>query len=328
MNFTFGRNILPEKLFSAVDELDSFDWSHLFLDYIVNSIMIHGSVWDKEGKPSGELTESFLTAAVMMNEALAKYPVVILDPTIETLVEDTVPSLKGIKVPYPAFFVNKKFDVGKGKIVGMCVTDIHEFTYNTLLTTGMGKEKAKTVLHELESHPKIGNEPPEMSFVFIYVDDEIASFVMSGTDEIYQRDPSIRDDVFEIMKKAMFYSANISNLITSHVDLDNPTNPKRNVRIIPHYKSADGAKAGSNRENDKRFSIIRVFGDLKTYTNSYNKERRKYHKIDDKAIFVRGHYRTFKAERYKAKRGETVWIPPFIKGMDKELHNRLIKLTK
>ena len=51
--------------------------------------------------------------------------------------------------------------VGKGKIVGMCVTDIHEFTYNTLLTTGMGKEKAKTVLHELESHPKIGNEPPE-----------------------------------------------------------------------------------------------------------------------------------------------------------------------
>lgn len=328
MNFTFKREILPEKLFEAVDEVDSYDWSHLFLDYLVESVMIHGSVWDKDGHPSNDLTEGFLTSAIMMQEALAKYPVVILDPTIETLVEDTTPNLKDIRVPYPAFFVNKKFKVGDGKIVGMCVADIHLFTYHSLLGSGMSKERAESVLKELESTPLIDNEPPEMSFIFIYVDNDIATFVISGTDEIYQRDPTIRDDVFEIMKKAMYYAANISNLITSHVDLENPTNPKKNVRIIPHYKSADGVKAGSNRENDKRFSIIRVFGDLKNYTTAYNKERRKYHKIEDKAIFVRGHYRTFKAERYKAKKGETIWIPPFIKGMDKELHNRLIKLTK
>jgi hypothetical protein len=104
--------------------------------------------------------------------------------------------------------------------------------------------------------------------------------------------------------------------------MKNPQDSKKNIRIIPYYDKNDHKKV------KPKYSTIRVFGELKTYVKEYNKEKRKY-TPSNTPVIVRGHWRHLQSPIFKNKQGETIWIPPYIKGANSEaLHSRLIKIKE
>lgn len=86
------------------------------------------------------------------------------------------------------------------------------------------------------------------------------------------------------------------------------------VEQIHVYRTAE--------QNEKRMSkgkralpevttTVRLTGKLKEYVNSI---RMQHHAPYTYRFWVRGHFRTLRADFWKAKKGMKIWIPPFIKG--------------
>jgi hypothetical protein len=325
VSYIIHREFLTEELFDLLDVLDPYDWNSLFFSIVYEMGLKQFPIVSKtENDDPITAQQKFMATISPPLQILAYYPIVQLDPAVEELIEDTIPNLKDIKVPYPGYFINKRFPMEDGQVIGIFVADMSTFILNDLMEAGYTKEGAKQAMQLIANSPGVDGDIPVISFMYVHVMDDKVEIIMSGSDEIFEPMKGIDKKVFAVMQKAMIYSVNVSNLIVSHSDLKNPQNPKKDVRLIPHYKGAENKKEVEKR--DKRFQIIRVFGNLKQYTQSYEKAKRKIPAKNKEASIVKGHWRTFKHERFVNKLGETIWIPPFIRGMDKGLFNKIVQI--
>lgn len=318
---------MPLELLEGVGNMNAYDWNVAFVEFMYKVI-------DADKLDEANLEEinpdhiQVYASMAFLQKILETYPVIVLDSAIESLVENSVPNLEDIKVPYPAFFVNKTFEIEDGYLMGMCVLDLRRFFHDYLISTGRTEEFIKEHMDKMLDEYGMAYKNSQMSFLFVFMGAENCYIAIIGTEELQTMCDSFKkQDIGRVVKKAMLYAANVSNLITTNVDLKNPLNPKRDIRIVPHYKNVDEDNL-SKEKKEKRFGIIRAFGVYKQYAQDFEKEKRKYNISGSEPILVRGHFRNFKSLRYTHKRGQTIWILPFIKGMNKELHSRIMKLTE
>jgi hypothetical protein len=325
VSYTIDIDKFSPYLADLIGKIDPYQWMQAYLYAAVESFK-YGTKVEGEGNPifpDAPKDEQFIASARASMKILTKYPVLFIDPVLDNLINDTIPNIHSIYLPYNAYFINKVFKYEDGIFMGISVYNITEFVYEDLLENLGTVELAKEALATISGLPGLDNDLPECSFETVYIDLKTRklSYIIAGSDEVYTR-KNISKDFHVMLKKIMEYGLNVANLLTSRADLKNPTNPKKDIRVVPHYTSYNK----KSREKS-RFSIVRVFGTLKDYTESYNKEKRRHGKSLDQAIFVSGHWREFRHERYKKMRGEKIFIPPYMKGMDKTLYQKLVQLT-
>jgi hypothetical protein len=320
-----------------IDKLDAYEWTTLFAllirDGLNYGMRVEGDTNELLKDTGMSKEDELLSSITMIERIFDKYPTFFIDPVLNNIIEDTTPG-KEIRVPYPAFFVNRKFAYkDEGYIMGIFVYDVKALTYYMLLDSYNDPVLAKEMCDTIANLPGLDNDLPKISFDFVYIDrnvDGVLRFIVAGEDEILHPIGKVPKDLMDLLKTAMNYSLNVCNLIIHKVDRENPLSPKQDVRIVPHRPYKDT----KYETREGQFSIIRAFGNLKNYASEYNKEKRKLEgkvgKNRLKATIVSGHLRTFKHEKYakSGKQGETIWIMPYLKGAGKELEARLVKLTQ
>jgi hypothetical protein len=321
---SFTIEQLSEELRNGIETMDIYDWNVLFNSFIrknfdpeyVNSVINKQSesVWCE---PDNEMEDLIMMMSVIWT-TLYELPSLLLDPVIEKAIEDTTTDVLKTKMPFPAFFLAKRFPHKEGYIMGIYAVDMEKFAEYSLLSDGLSKKEARKEVFQIYHDYPYEDRFPLVELFAVYVDKKNVHVFRYSVEEIHTE----KEDKLgiSIMKRAMFYALNVANLISSSVNLENPNDPKRDVRITNKYDPKD-------RERTKpKYSYIRVFGNTKKYSESYNKAKRKYIHSNI-PIVVRGHFRHYKSDRYKAVRGKTLWIPPYIKGaVDEKLRNRLIKV--
>lgn len=257
---------------------------------------------------------------ISVEQTIKRLPILLIDDALTHLIEDTVPSTQGLKLPYIGFFINKRFDLRNGSIMGIFVSDRMKFFELYARSIGVPEDK----LMDYTAMMNAGNANTKynsgITFSAIFVNDKELSvffFDMKEATDYMKDSPKESADVTQ---RILFYGANVANVITTHVNLSNPIDVKRDVRIVPDRRHAKTAKI------KRDYSIIRVFGEMKKYTASYNTQRRRIKSND--STLVRGHWRYLKSPRYKNKQFQLIWIAPYIKGVAEELRQRLIKLQE
>jgi hypothetical protein len=297
-------------------------------------------------------------STIFFSTILQSFPVIRIDPALDSLIIDTKISEKSkLKIPYSAMFIDKVFKSSENKyILGICIYDI-VFIEQWLKTNAITFENYRIKIDEennlaiynteighliplvIEEDNNFSNDIQKIMLTFIEAE-EISDRILYSCIQIsianaldllrgktiYKSDlPDIltnldNSDDKELLKDVIRYVFNICFLINNQINT-NPVSRQNDIRMVPYYPNAKSKRGDTNR-----FSVIKVFGETKKYVNKYNYERRKYNKHNLDAVLIKGHYRHLKSERYTKMRGKTIWIPPFVKGMDKELFQRIIKL--
>lgn len=273
--------------------------------------------------------------AFAFKEILESFPVIRTAPELEPLISDTdvtKNSFKDFKMPYPALFLDKIFEVGNNLILGIAVYDALEVS--SYLKKNVSQDEVLEDLSEdvrngfLELERENGNNYDRLiiSFIVIEIDYDKgnfgqARFVTQTFTKILETKSTEQPEIRLLLKEALDFVLNTCLLITNHINLKFPASHNSDFRLIPYYPNAKAKRAKSNR-----FSVLKVFGETKRDVDEYNRERRKYDKHSLEAVIVRGHWRHLESKRYKAKRGQAIWIPPFFKGKDRELYSRIVKV--
>jgi len=275
----------------------------------------------------------------MFRFLLQKYPILRIDSVLEPLITDTTlskNSLRKFQMPYPAFFLDKIFKVENGFIMGVALFDEIALMTQANNDSTNGQPFSSRYIENIKIRNKEweeieGNNHKSIRLSYFHMSNDLLSFASVDVTRVFKPPKELHVaeskglciTFSELSQQTLKFVLNVSNLIVNHVDIKNPTNSKRDIRVIPYYPD----EKRRERKHDNHMSTIRVFGDLKEYTRSYNKERRKYNKMNIDAVLVRGYYRYLGSERYKNKRGETIWVAPFIRGMDKEFYQRIINVA-
>ena len=123
-----------------------------------------------------------------------------------------------------------------------------------------------------------------------------------------------------VLDDVLKYVVNIANMLTTQVDLVNPTNPERDIRVC---KNNTSAKKEHRKDNNKM--TIRVFGETRKIAEAYNNEKQKHGNQLD-ATHVAGFWRHYVSERYTKMRGKVEWLKPFYRGKDRELMSKVVKV--
>jgi hypothetical protein len=350
---------LTIKIQKVLDEIDRFNelatevdlcmWQYMFSFYLQarltgNSVYNHDMIdYVKKKMEDGILTittndEQFtidrlpnvmVGVTIIVGEVMHRCPVLLVDKTLETLITDTKPQTSQINMPYTGFFINKKFECEDGGcIMGIYVADLSEIPSNAFLESKSLRCKSNPAMSKSKSIQE------RIALFFVHLDKSSISFIMTDVDDVLKNSRNIRScsdgkrvvstTIRKTMHEAMEYALNVASLITNHTDLKNPRNPKRDVQLHPYYPD----EASRRQKDNNRMSIIRVFGALKEYTREYNKAKLRHHNnYNTYGWVVRGHWRHFNSDRFRQKKGKMVWIPPYVKGMGKELYQKVIKLT-
>lgn len=300
------------------------------------------------------------SSTIFFSTVLNSSPIIRIDPALDPLIIDTNISEKSeVKIPYPAMFIDKVFKSGENKyILGIALYDV-VFIETWLKNHTISFENYRIKIDEedklaiydsdvgfliplqIEDDSMFSNEIEKMMFSFLEAEvkeDKISlSFILISianaldllkgkrlpeSEISYDLTNLDNTDDKDLLKDVIRYVFNICFLVNNHVDKVHPATHKNDIRMVPYYPDAK-----SRRGNVNRYHTIKVFGEMKKYVDNYNRERRKYNKTDLDAVLVRGHWRHLQSERYIVKRGETIWIAPFIKGTDKELYKRVVRVT-
>lgn len=314
----FDTDSRYNAIIDSVNQLEPFKWCKLMTECMYKDNL----------KEYSNITADnvylllFLQSAVQINR---QYPILRVDSVLETLITDTKPKTSHFRIPYSGCFIDKQFSVNDTSIIGIYVYDLSKIVkYQALKAEQAGDKQVRSIYEAVKNNPFFYNhETQDSIYISFFVSHKgnISCFSFPLA-KIQKRPKTVTCAEFDLIVTATDYAKNACNLIVNHVDIDRPTNPKKDVRIIPYYPDQQSRQ---NKEKN-RMSIIRVFGDLKDYTQAYNKAKRNRHSVNMDAELVRGHWRHLRSERFTVKRGETIWIPPFVRGMDKELFQRIIKL--
>ena len=337
-----------------VNQLNSLYLEGVYMETLLNKIDMKSqnialiNVFSRKTPSDGGTERLCLDASLILRQ----FPSLKIDSELDPLILDTKPYIIDFKMPYPAFFVNKKFETEKGTILGIYVYDKLETTKLLLkMVLSRGPEHTKDPkymkdvkmlqgeVHDLENDKANGVDITHRIKVMCPIlnttsqDSPLAFYACNlyslgqsanmqcGKIKTEFLNRLCKHDAKIIFDHIMQYAINVANLLTSQVDLANPTNTKHDIRV---YTDNTGVKKEDRRNNHN--VVVKVFGDIKKYVDAYNTEKKRHYKMSMEACIVRGHYRHLQSERYKAKRGETIWIPPFYKGMDKELYSRIVKI--
>lgn len=302
---------------------------------------------NKEFNQMRSATDDVLPDYSMIAQVLMDNPILIVDPVIDNLVNDTSPAIEKFKIPYPGFFINKKFEIEAGFVAGVFIYDPLEITIQICKKNGRHawrRELMQARENRLTNCININNDMLIAFVVFRNGNFTINHASINGilcpqncnstlTDSLGGISPAskLTDEMvaaemkllFEIEKKVFHYAVNVANLLNLHADPGNPRNPKRDLQIIPtNLKNAQGVKF----KKVKNIYKIHVGGKIRQYAEGYNEALRRNGCLH--AVQVRGHFRTFHSERYKKMQGKTIWILPFIRGADRELRQQIIKIIE
>jgi hypothetical protein len=324
MSASFEINELSEELRNNIETMDVYDWNLKFNEFLKGSFNrdFIQEVFDKQSNdlwyhPDND-DEELVMMSMVMWMTLNELPTLFLDPIIEKAIEDTTTDILRTQMPFPSFFLAKRFPYKDGFVMGIYAIDMEKFGEYCLVEDGMPRKEALKEMKNVIDSYSFGDKFPKVQLYALYVDKKRVHIYNYTIEDIHSE--KVDKLGVGVMKRAMFYALNVSNLISAYVDLEKPNDPKKDIRLTNKYDPRD-------RERTKpKYSYIRVYGDLKKYSESYNKEKRRY-TTSNEAIIVRGHFRHYKSDRYKAVKGKTLWIPPYIKGSaNEELRRRLIKV--
>jgi len=287
------------------------------------------------------------------HSVINRFNVLRVDSALDFCITDTQVTketvVKNFKLPYNAFFVDKGFAINDSEfILGFAVCDSvfisewmlsHKDWMQSLLNRD---EKCKDIdLEEMCTHIE-----SDMTFfqdvdVFDRIVLSIYLMKMDYENDVHyishlqvnfsallkSLDPKLDSVLTEkfigVEKDILKYVYNICFLMNFRVRKECSTPMQSDFRMTNYYP--DGK---AKRARDNRFSVIKVFGDTRKYVQQYNTQRRKYSENID-AVEVSGHYRHFYSERYRQElrdKAQGIWIMPYIRGADKELYQRIIKL--
>lgn len=269
---------------------------------------------------------------------LQHFPILEIDPKLDESIRYTNHFIEDFKMPYPAFFINKPFKTEAGVISGIYVYDILEILKLLLEEAIKDDQSEHTYIECLQQHiidrEKLREKPDYNTMQNIVIgcvvwthNDKIFGEIEDMYSIIKNYQPNLgelsKHEVRSLLKDKLKYAVGIANLITANVDLDNPQNPNRDVRIIPCNRDKSNRRKRTNNR-----SVIRVFGKLKKNLEQFNNEIRKRGPNNVDAYIVHGHWRHFRNDRFKNKQGETIWIMPFVKGNGRELVSRVVGIKE
>lgn len=356
--YTLGTDRLPDILKSPPKDIDPLIWNALYLDFEtemllsgeLNMLDLDAPEYSKyksniDALENAQLEQNLNFAGMeslveafgtfqTMDKIISEYPILMLESALENLVTDTRPSFQDLNAPFPAFFINKEFAIPEGRLMGIYVFNVETIAHAMLLDQGYGEEEAK---QQEEKYKKIvmedGEELPRLNFAFIVHRGNCIDVVVTEEDEVLEPIKGLPKTVLSVMRRAVEYSVNVINLINSYAEPGNPRS-KADIRIVPH-KHPDFKKTKQKASQASKVSIIRVYGKLKDYSVSYNKERRKFEnqpkekrKLMER-VWVRGHWRHFNTEYFVNRRGQKEWIFPFFRGgLCEQMRQRVIELKK
>lgn len=282
-----------------------------------------------------------------MGYILKHFPILEIDPKLDESIRYTNQFIEDFRMPYPAFFINKSFKTEAGIICGIYVYDRLEI-FKLLLEDLKEKndEKEYNYIEYLKKNIIDEERLKEQPDYNIMHNIMIGCLILNNDNKVFGRKDSIysllnsskidisdelsasgltkielsKNELRSLVKDQLKYAIGIANLITANIDLDNPENLKKDIRIIP---------VNRDRQNrSKNRSVIRVFGKLRKDLEKFNDEIRRRGSNNVDAYIVRGHWRHFRSDRYKNKQGETIWVMPFVKGNGRELVSRVIGIKE
>lgn len=340
MEIGINYDVLPESMASNLDKVNLVDWNMQFVDlvhelpevksqtnkYTVGDLRDVASSSEKCGEFFGRAFAEDDTGCLVLGHTvtaekiLEKFPVLLIEPALCSLIEDTVPSIEGLKLPYIGFFINQRFELRNGSIMGIFVADRRKFFHFNAMDHGLTTEQADMLTASMlgTCGADFQNSGIVFTAVFLGNDKKTLSIYIFDMKEATEKLKDMPRERADITQRILFYGANVANLIMSHVNLNDPLDSKREMRIVPDRKHLKTAKY------KRDYSVIRVFKDFKNYTESYHHARKRSQSTD--SVFVRGHWRYLRSPRYKNKRFQLIFIPPYIKGLAEDLRSRLIKL--
>lgn len=215
---------------------------------------------------------------------------VTLDKSLEQIVHDTVPTVYDTNLPYERFLVQNKFVLSENlTVTRIFVSQSLEHPDDIIYAAVLDFGQGPFVHYAKVSHP---GEKPE-SFL------KDMEFSLSDKDA----------------KKIDSFILNIINVIN---------NPDREIERVERFR--DATKAKREGRTPSKTVTIKATGKLKRYVKDYNRQR---HRLDPSSAFlVRGHWRRFDSDFYKEKRGQRVWIKPFVKGDPAKLVKKTVRVTE
>lgn len=255
-----------------------------------------------------------------IREGIEDGEIINVSPELDNMLMDTTPLNQGIPYPYPSFFINRRFQVN-GSIINGVAANIMELPQDNF--TGINELQMLAMsLMTITDQGNVGQHP--IIVPFSDDDDEHVSMtkaadsidiqVTQNEENKYTGTFNVDQDCMDVVKQATKYTRNLLYLLTTNnkdIQLVKTPITKReyNFHSVPLQKKA---------------TTIQVTGELKRYIQNYDKDRNS--PGFKHSFIVRGHWRTFRSDWYKEKKGTTKWIPPFIKGMSSEVSHREINV--
>lgn len=235
--------------------------------------------------------------------------IIQIDEDLIPLMEDTEPNYSELNMPFPAMFINRQFEIGHFKINGFLLIDLGAFRKKgNEINSDIGADNEIRVLSvTLNTKGK---------YEFYSIEPLMTWKKMDTRKHFFDSEEEHRDMV-RGAKLINRMGANLINIIINDT--------KEIEMVAMHYSDEQNAKRerrGKPKHRDKLF--IRLGGALKVYAQSYRKNRGEIHV----RFMVRGHFKHFRHDRYKEKKGTKKWIMPFYKGIkyDKEITKRFVGL--
>jgi hypothetical protein len=242
---------------------------------------------------------------LVSNATFNKYDnkIIEIEDNLMSLLQDTTPSYEDLRMPWPSMFINKQFRIGDFIINGFLLIDVTQIE-------NASENKYEETIRVLAV---ILNTAGRYEF---YSTEPLRKWQKDEFRKHYYDNPKEGKDMRAASRLINTISANLLNILV---------NNEEDIVQVPFTASAEQnkkrAKRGKMPHSDKLF--IRLSGETKRYAKFYAGQRGKI----SVRFMVRGHWRHFKSDRYKAKKGTKRWIYPFYRGEHlPEEFKRFVKL--
>ena len=146
-----------------------------------------------------------------MREVYEHHPIVVADSTMNNVFNTEADDFKDFNLPYDAFYINKRFDLENGSIMGIYAMDLRPVLYNSFKREGCSaKEAKKMVDHTIKCHHTGGLIKDSLiSICFVYINEAGVFIVSTYPEEIRKHILEFDDEEIKTIKKAYSCVINI-----------------------------------------------------------------------------------------------------------------------
>lgn len=252
-----------------------------------------------------------------LEKVLADGEIINIDKNLDLLFLDTIPTKEVIELPYETFFLNKRFNKNAINIEGIGVSKkySHQLSklYYAIMFPLFEIKDGVAEKHYIEFDINGRTEYDDISNALL--ERTIVKLNRDLVDmKIYEEKLKNTSDSIDLIKYVLNYVWNfIFSLSNKNIELKIIEKPYKNK---------------INFENNdmvvKKMIDIKVGKNVKRYLKEYEKAKRKCNFKE--SFIVRGYWRTYRNDRYVNKKGQTQWIPPYIKGETEKLMHRIVNV--